>query len=173
MRNLGRDNYKRFISQHWCWDPQSERWNGNNDQYKDKWVHVAHIYTGSNADSRVQLYFNGVMRNNWVRTQINTTQDNSNQCKLQLGRWTTWDNERRTMNGMLDDFRIYAKALDASEIGAIYNNGDGDGAVPPNNVFSIQATQNANRFTAAGLPAGLLLDDRTGKIAGATTVITM
>ena len=171
LRNLGRDNYKRFISQHWCWDPQSERWNGNNDQYKDKWVHVAHIYTGSNADSRVQLYFNGVMRNNWVRTQINTTQDNSNQCKLQLGRWTTWDNERRTMNGMLDDFRIYAKALDASEIGAIYNNGDGDGAVPPNNVFSIQATQNANRFTAAGLPAGLLLDDRTGKIAGATTAV--
>ena len=171
LRNLGRDNYKRLISQHWCWDPQSERWNGNNDQYKDKWVHVAHIYTGNTADSKVQIWFNGVMRNSWTRTQINTTQDNSNQCKLQLGRFSTGGGERRTMNGMLDDFRIYSKALESSDIAAIYNNGDGDGAVPPASIFTIQATQNASLFTATGLPAGLLLDNRTGKIAGATTAV--
>ena len=50
----GNNNYQRFISQHNSWDPQVAVSEG----MMDSWVHVAHIYTGTD----LQVYVNGIKR---------------------------------------------------------------------------------------------------------------
>jgi len=59
IRSFWDGNYRRFRSQHWCWDPDVYVSEG----VQDKWVHLAHIYTGTN----VQVYVNGTMRRDWVK----------------------------------------------------------------------------------------------------------
>ena len=35
---------------------------------RDKWMHIAHIYTGTN----VQVYVNGTIRRDWFKDDIDT-----------------------------------------------------------------------------------------------------
>ena len=53
-----------FRSQHWCWDP--DVW--VSEGMRDKWMHIAHIYTGTN----VQVYVNGTIRRDWFKDDIFT-----------------------------------------------------------------------------------------------------
>ena len=50
----GNNNYQRMISQHNGWDPQVVISEG----IMDRWVHVAHIYTGTN----MEMYVDGIKR---------------------------------------------------------------------------------------------------------------
>ena len=91
---------------------------------RDKWMHIAHIYTGSN----VQVYVNAIRRSDWFKDDIDT----GNYFPLQFGRWTEEDNQLGyTFKGLLDDFRVYDDWLNASDILKIYGNGSGDLQVVP------------------------------------------
>ena len=104
LRELHQNNYKRIRSQHWCWDPQ---FNSPTD-IRNRWIHVAHIYTGTN----VQVFFNGSRLANWNRTQIQTGEN----YPFQFGRWTDETTANRIFLGLMDDFRIYDVAFSQAEI---------------------------------------------------------
>ena len=115
FRDFWDGNYRRFRTQHWCWDP--DVW--VSEGMRDKWMHLAHVYTGSN----VQVYVNGTIRRDWIKDDIDT----GNSYPLQFGRWTEEDNNLgRTFKGLLDDFRVYDDWLNASDVSKIYGNGSGD-----------------------------------------------
>ena len=119
IRGFWDGNYRRFRSQHWCWDP--DVWVG--EGVRDKWVHIAHIYTGTN----VQVYVNGTQRRDWFKDDIDT----GNRFALQFGRWTDETRNDRTFKGLMDDFRVYDDVLSASDILQVYGNGNGDLQVIP------------------------------------------
>ena len=52
--SAGGNNYQRMISQHNGWDPQFVV----NEGMMDRWVHIAHIYTGTD----LQVYVDGIKR---------------------------------------------------------------------------------------------------------------
>ena len=82
----------------------------------------------------------------------------------------TWTNVRRTFKGLIDDFRVYKKAFTSSEVQALFGNGNGDGVNSPAPLhFTITGSESPDNFTAVGLPTGLSLNARTGKITGITT----
>ena len=82
----------------------------------------------------------------------------------------TWTNVRRTFKGLIDDFRVYKKAFTSSEVQALFGNGNGDGVNTPAPVhFTITGSESPDNFTAVGLPTGLSVNARTGKITGITT----
>ena len=58
IRGFWNSNFRQFRSQHWCWDP--DVW--VSEGMRDKWMHIAHLYTGS----RVQVHVNGTQRRDWV-----------------------------------------------------------------------------------------------------------
>ena len=127
-------NYRRFQSEHWCWGPQAFVSEG----VRDKWMHIAHIYTGSN----VQVYVNAIRRSDWFKDDIDT----GNYFPLQFGRWTEEDNQLdRTFKGLLDDFRVYDDWLSSSDIQKIYGNGSGDLQVIPQ--FDIPSVVDGNPVT--------------------------
>ena len=113
------NNYRRFRTQHWCWDPDVFVSEG----MRDKWMHIAHIYTGT----RVQVLVNGTLRRDWAKDDIDT----GNTFALQFGRWTEETRNDRTFKGLLDDFRVYDDVLSESDILQIYGNGLGDLQVIP------------------------------------------
>ena len=81
-----------------------------------------------------------------------------------------WTNVRRTFKGLIDDFRVYKKAFTATEVQALFGNGSGDGVNSPAPVhFTIAGSESPDNFTAVGLPTGLSVNARTGKITGITT----
>ena len=120
IRGFWNGNYRQFRSQHWCWDP--DVW--VSEGIRDKWMHIAHIYTGTN----VQVYVNGTIRRDWFKDDIDT----GNRFALQFGRWTDETREDRTFKGLLDDFRVYDDDLSASDVQSIYGGGSGDMRVIPN-----------------------------------------
>ena len=74
------------------------------------------------------------------------------------------------LKGLIDDFRVYKKAFSASEVQALYGNGNGDGVNNPAPLhFTITGSESPTNFTAVGLPSGLSVNARTGKITGITT----
>ena len=82
----------------------------------------------------------------------------------------TWTNVRRTFKGLIDDFRVYKKAFSSTEVQALFGNGNGDGVNTPAPVhFTITGSESPDNFTAVGLPTGLSVNARTGKITGITT----
>ena len=117
------DNYRRFNSSHWGYDPQVFVSEG----VKNKWVHVAHQY---DSDRNVIVYVNGLLRFNNQKKGMDT----QNYFPLQIGRWTEetsgWvikdGRHRRSYKGWIDDFRVYDAALSGDEILQIYGNGSGD-----------------------------------------------
>ena len=58
----------------------------------------------------------------------------------------------------------------SSEVQALYGNGNGDGVNNPAPLhFTITGSESPTNFTAVGLPSGLSVNARTGKITGITT----
>ena len=78
-----------------------------------KWVHFAHVFDGSTT----RYYANGQLIVNWNHGGLNTTDGYS----LAFGRWGT-----TYFNGMVDDIRLYNRALSDAEVRAITFGGDVD-----------------------------------------------
>ena len=91
----------------------------------DRWHHIAVVYDQSPLGS-VAVYVDGALQasaNNargwsWPANQ-----------QIELGR--SHEAEFRKYGGLLDDFRLYNRALSADEVVEIYN---GDGGVPPSEI---------------------------------------
>jgi hypothetical protein len=78
------------------------------------WYHVAAV-RGSNY---IQLYINGRLD---VQTQANFSQDYNGHWPVYFGSsGQTWDGK---LNGILDEFSLYNRALSSNEIAAIYQAG--------------------------------------------------
>ena len=141
-------NYRRIFSQHWGWDPQIYISEG----VKNKWMHIAHQYTGSH----VKAYVNGSLRNNWAKSNIST----GNVFPLQFGRFTEETRTDRTFKGLLDDFRVYNTALSYEDISKLYNGGDGDFLVVPSfvldEVVEKSPAQGSVIFNRNGIPINVL-----------------
>ncbi len=88
------------------------------------WHHVAYVYDQSAAGS-ISIYLDGV---------LDTSQGNSSawiwpvKQSIEIGR--SHDGYWRTYNGSLDDFRIYDRMLDESELTAIVSGDDAELVAP-------------------------------------------
>ena len=87
----------------------------------DRWHHLACVYDQA-ATGFIAIYFDGVLDN--ARTNGRSWTWPSGQA-IELGR--SHDAGFRAYTGLMDDFRIYKRALTAEEIGQVYS---GDGGVP-------------------------------------------
>ena len=166
----GGSNYTRFRSQHYSWDVEVEIAEGMDD----RWVHVASTYDGTVINHWVDGVKRRINASGWGTDKAVSifTEYARNDDELRLGMWGSWTNIRRTFNGKIDDFRVYNKVLSQNELVALYNNGNGDGVnEPPPVHYTIQGSQSPDSFTATGLPPGLSVDARTGKIVGTTTAL--
>lgn len=82
------------------------------------WSHVAASYDGS----ALNLYLNG---ENVGSVATTGTVDQSNTVSGSIGNIPAGDSSGRAFSGILDDVCIFDIALSATDIGDIYNNGDG------------------------------------------------
>ncbi|MBT2564123.1 putative Ig domain-containing protein [Pedobacter sp. ISL-68] len=137
-----------------------------------QWVHLAVTLNGTTA----VLYANGneIARNN-----------NYTLKPSMLGNTTqTWIGKSQfadpLLKGMVDDFRIYSRALSAVEIAAMQENKpDGipeitsattaTGILGRDFEYAITATHSPYSYKASVLPAGLSLNTTTGVISGKPT----
>ena len=96
-----------------------------------QWVHVAAVLPAGKSNTRdIQLYVNGALE---TVTTTGAAINTSNLSNVRIGA-----NDVEHFKGLLDDVRIYNRALTASEIGLVYSTGstvehcvdiNGDGAV--------------------------------------------
>jgi len=77
----------------------------------DNWVHFAHVHDGTNT----YIYINGDLKITWAHT-LDTTDDVT--CRLGYYDGTSY------YNGILDDVRIYNRALSGPEVQEIFNYGN-------------------------------------------------
>ncbi|MBI1921543.1 MAG: Ig-like domain-containing protein [Geobacter sp.] len=83
---------------------------------KDVWYHIVEVYDGSN----IKLYIDGQEKQpQTVKTQYIPNM-NTNNNPLIGNSWTKTDGNR--LNGLIDDIRIYNRALSAQEIQEQYRN---------------------------------------------------
>jgi hypothetical protein len=75
----------------------------------DNWVHFAQVYTGGVS----RLYVNGELRSS-MPVLLNTGTDKN----FRIGRWNS-----NYFNGLIDDVRIYDKALSEAEITSVMSGG--------------------------------------------------
>jgi len=76
----------------------------------DKWTHIAVVY--SSSDRSCRFYLNGKLDSTVaIRRPVKTVLSD-----LQIGGWA---GEKRNYKGLMDDFRIYNRALEDSEIAGI------------------------------------------------------
>ncbi len=84
--------------------------------YLNKWVYIAVTY--STSDGYIRLFFNGNLSDsvNAPSFAPNTSTD-----PVEIGRGNKFNYAASYFNGLLDDFRIYDRALSQKEIDALYN----------------------------------------------------
>ncbi len=160
----------RFRSQHYAWDVEVEVAEGMDD----RWVHLVSTYDGTVLNHWVDGVKRRINAQGWGTDKVVSiyTDPYRPTGMLRFGLWSSWTDIRRTFNGKIDDFRVYNKVLTQNEISALYNNGNGDGVnEPPPVHYTIQGSESPDSFIATGLPSGLTVDARTGKIVGSTTVV--
>ena len=80
----------------------------------DEWYHAAVTWDGTT----IRLYLNGVEENNWAGGTLSTPSADTFQIACNYA-------ATRLFDGMLDDVRLYSRALCASEVTAIYDEGAG------------------------------------------------
>jgi hypothetical protein len=80
----------------------------------NQWSHIAVVYSGSDT----QFYLNGVLR--WSRGSASTGYNGSAQMKI--GR-SDFGSGSSYFPGLIDDVRVYNRALNADEIKRLYNLG--------------------------------------------------
>jgi hypothetical protein len=103
----GWDNYIQFVIYDGAW--YSARYLVNSS-FNNVWHHLAGTYNGS----QVKLYVDGVLR----MTTNHTGAIGSGAYNVQLGKCAEVTD--RLYNGVLDDVRIYNRALSATEITQLY-----------------------------------------------------
>lgn len=79
-----------------------------------QWHHIVYTFDGSN----LKLYKNGTIDKQQVQYHTPSVDDDP----IRIG---TWGGSAGSMNGQIDDVRIYNRALSASEVSTLYNNGNG------------------------------------------------
>jgi len=145
-----------------------------------EWQHLALVWElGSGA----QIYIDGVLNTpsdvaGTMASAINAVD------RLWVGRASKFGNGEGGWNGLIDDFRIYGRALGSSEVLALANGQTGGGNTPPSvtNPGDQVSTEGASiglqieasdadvddtlSYSASGLPDGLTIDPVTGLISG-------
>lgn len=87
---------------------------------KDEWFHVA----GTFEDGELRIYLDGAERN---ATTVSPSSLPSNDEPLLIGRRTGSGSTRQDFDGLLDEVRVYDRALSADEIDALASMGGGGG----------------------------------------------
>jgi|GEM_PF-2020450 len=83
----------------------------------NKWQHVTGVYNAS--ETRLYIYYNGSLEDSKVLTNIDTSALND---RLNIGF------AQEYFNGLIDDVRVYSRALSAGDVMEIYNSA---GSAPP------------------------------------------
>ena len=87
------------------------------------WYHLVVTYSGSEAGSGINQYFNGVLDNGATTSGGGYTGMTNGTGSLSCGMNNLGSN---ALNGSMDDFKIFASELTANEIGALYASEVGD-----------------------------------------------
>ncbi|MES2923293.1 MAG: LamG-like jellyroll fold domain-containing protein [Verrucomicrobiota bacterium] len=130
-----------------------------------EWTHVAVTRSGTLGT----LYVNGAAVGS---STINLTPADLGRTTLNyLGR-SQWAGDSY-LDGQLDDFRIYASALSATDLAALASGPPvitsptvASSGVGSSFVFQIAASNSPTGYSATGLPANLVLNETTGHITG-------
>lgn len=88
---------------------------------EDTWYHVGCIYDG--AEGTLDIYVNGILSNMTENGAVSTIHNSTSNVVIgrrELAAGLEWD-------GMIDDARIYSRALSAEELQALYNWGFANG----------------------------------------------
>ena len=114
----------------------------------NRWHHLAYLYDQA-ATGFVAIYVDGVLskqKGNSAAWSWSPTQE------LELGR--SYDAFWRRLNGWLDDFRIYNRALTSNELAQVVQ---GDGGVPPGLIATDLTSQmwNSNASAFLRIPFGV------------------
>jgi len=86
-------------------------------EFKDQWIHVAGTYDTISGDSKI--YFNGILSDS---VHFGKVISNSSNLNLYIGGAgpSTYRTEETFFKGMIDEVRLYNRALQASEISQLY-----------------------------------------------------
>lgn len=79
------------------------------------WHHVVFVYGSTNAST----YVDGALQSSTAR---NSTMNQSGSTELQIGHLINQNPGNYHFDGAVDDLRVYSRALNSSEITALYNN---------------------------------------------------
>ncbi len=98
----------------------NDRFHTTNAISKDKWTHIAIVYNGRMPkNKRVKVYINGKLDIEAAESSDHLGHFNSN---LYIGDLHTANSVRKVFKGVLDEIKIFKKALSASKIKEIYDN---------------------------------------------------
>ena len=85
----------------------------------NNWYHVAAVYNSGSAANDATIYINGTPQTITEVTTPSGTYNSDAAYALQIGGFT---GALRTFDGLIDDVRIYDRALDGAEIAQLANN---------------------------------------------------
>ena len=88
----------------------------------ETWHHVALTYDQNRTDE-LELWFNGSSLASW--DQFDGTLDGTTASPLSLGMARPDNDAWGDLDGMIDDFGLWTRALDSTEIAQLWNGGDG------------------------------------------------
>ena len=92
----------------------------------DLWYHLAVTY-----GQGLKVYLNGTNVPSLTKPELQGPLDSSQDSPLSLGMARIYSDQWGDFNGSIDDFRIYQKELNASEILSLHGNGYGDFMATP------------------------------------------
>ena len=149
----------------------------------NKWVHVVVTWDGSSSASNTHIYLNGGETTNYqIRQDGNGSKSSIVARPFIIGADDPIYGSGRSFNGVLDDVRIYSRALSPQEIIELYNYTEGLPAPTTNQSPIVSAGSNqtitllstANLTGTAsddGLPSSSSLTTTWSMISGPGTVI--
>jgi uncharacterized protein (TIGR02145 family) len=129
------------------------------------WHYAVGVYTAST--NGMQLYIDGTAPISGTYTMGNLTSDNSLALGNDVGGLDPGDN--RAFNGLIDDVRVYNRALSAAEIRQLYI--QGSGKIPPIlcGTYSVTGQDGLTYGTVVGADGKCWLDRNLGATQVATS----
>ena len=85
------------------------------------WTHYAAVVSNSAGNSTVKLYKNGALIATTVKNNVTYTNPSTSSPNLMASERNDNNSGQRPYLGLLDDLRVYARALAANEVAALYN----------------------------------------------------